>query len=51
MQIHQDINFVKENGLQSGSRFTYNPNVFRDKAIPGGLILGCTGSGKFRLGI
>lgn len=44
MKIHQVTRSVEENGLQLGSRFTYNRNVFQDNAIPGSMIPGCTGS-------
>jgi len=51
MKIHQSLPFVEENGLQLGSRFSYNPNDFRDNAIPGGMVPAFTGSNQFRLGI
>jgi hypothetical protein len=32
-------------------RVSYNPKVFRTKAIPGRRISGCTGSRKLRLAV
>jgi len=47
----QVIKSVKGNVLQIGCGFPYNPKVFRNKAIPGRSIPGCTGSRKLRLGV
>jgi len=35
--------FVEDNVLRMWRGFSYNPNVFRDRMIPGGRISGCTG--------
>jgi hypothetical protein len=40
---------VKGNVLRMGYGFPYNPKVFRNRAIPGGSIPGCTGSRKLKL--
>jgi hypothetical protein len=42
---------VKGNVLQIRCGVSYNPKVFRDKAIPGRGIPGCTGSRKLKLGV
>jgi len=47
----QVIKSAKGNVLQIGCGVSYNPKVFRDKAIPGRSIPGCTGSRKLKLGV
>src|SRR2546429_2482232 len=42
---------TKGNVLQMWCGFPYNPKVFRNNAIPGRSIPGCTGSRKLRLGV
>jgi hypothetical protein len=42
---------VKGNVLRMGYGFPYNPKVFRNRAIPGESIPGCTGSRKLRLAV
>jgi len=47
----QAVMSVKGNVLRMGYGFPYNPKVFRNRAIPGGSIPGCTGSRKLRLAV
>ncbi len=47
----QVMKSVRGNVLQIGCGLPYNPKVFRNNAIPGRSILGCTGSRKLRLGV
>jgi len=44
----QVMKSMLDNGLQMRCGISYNPKVFRNKAIPGERIPGCTGSTKLR---
>ncbi len=39
-EYRQVVKFVWDNALQMRGGFSYNPNVFRDEAIPGASIPG-----------
>jgi hypothetical protein len=44
----QIMKSMHDNGLQMRCGISYNPKVFRNKAIPGESVPGCTGSTKLR---
>jgi len=47
----QVMKSMSDNGLRMQGGISYNPKVFRKKAIPGGSIPGQTGSTNLRHGI
>jgi hypothetical protein len=50
-EFPQVIKSTKDNVLRIGCGLPYNPKVFRNKAIPGRSVPGCTGSRKLKLGV
>jgi hypothetical protein len=51
MKYLQVMKSMCDNGLRMRSGISYNPKVFRNKAIPGGSVPGCTGSIELRHGV